>query len=90
MQDKIVIGGSISLKECIGGDLDLTEQIDGQVGQFTAVYPDSYGGETVVTPTRETQVLYTDHLVMPSNVIVNPIPPQYGLITYNGSFLTVS
>ena len=50
----------------------------------------AYAGPYEVTPTQETQVLQTDRLRMTSDVVVNPIPSNYGLITWNGSVLTVS
>lgn len=90
MQDRIVIGGDVSLTNSISGDCSLTNLIDGQSGVFMAVYPDSYSGEYTITPSAETQVLQTDHLVMSQNLIVNPIPSNYGLITYNGTTITVS
>ena len=49
-----------------------------------------YEGEYEVTPTRQTQTLGTSQKVMVRDVVVNPIPSNYGLITYNGSVLTVS
>lgn len=49
-----------------------------------------YDGEYEVTPTRSTQVLETGGFKMAQNVIVNPIPRNYGLITYDGSGLMVS
>lgn len=51
---------------------------------------DPYTGDYVVTPSAETQVLQTKHLRMTDNITVNPVPSNYGLITWNGSFLTVS
>lgn len=51
---------------------------------------DIYDGSYLVTPTRETQVLLTDNKYMQKNVVVNPIPKNYGLITWNGSYLTIS
>ena len=49
-----------------------------------------YDGPTTVTPTRETQILETYGKAMDDNITVNPIPSNYGLITWNGSILTVS
>lgn len=49
-----------------------------------------YEGAYEVTPTQETQILETAGLVMNSNVTIEPIPSNYGLITWNGSVLTVS
>lgn len=50
----------------------------------------TYTGEYEVTPSAETQTLDTEGLRMTRPVVVNPIPNNYGLITWNGSFLTVS
>lgn len=60
------------------------------VGESTPIYPDTYTGSYTVTPSQSTQILETDHLMMAHNVTINPIPSNYGLITYNGSILTVS
>ena len=52
--------------------------------------PVEYQGVTEVTPTQETQTLRTANLLMPVDIVINPIPQSYGLITWNGSTLTVS
>lgn len=54
------------------------------------IYPETYTGETSVTPSEEEQVLQTNGLYVPSNITVAPIPSNYGKITYNGSVITVS
>lgn len=51
---------------------------------------DPYTGAYEVTPSAETQTLLTDGLRMTDNVVINPIPNNYGLITWNGSVITVS
>lgn len=51
---------------------------------------DIYVGPYEATPSRETQTLGTENLMMARNVTINPIPSNYGLITYNGSIITVS
>lgn len=51
---------------------------------------DPYTGSYTVTPTNETQTLRTKNYRMTDNVVINPIPSNYGLITWNGSTLTVS
>lgn len=51
---------------------------------------DPYTGAYEVTPSSETQVLETNNLRMTDNVTINPIPNNYGLITWNGSIITVS
>ena len=52
-------------------------------------YPE-YQGEVTVTPTAETQILQTKDTALLSNITINPIPSNYGLIEYNGSVLRVS
>ena len=51
---------------------------------------EEYHGATEVTPTQETQTLYTANLLVPVDIIINPIPQNYGLVTWDGSILTVS
>ena len=59
-------------------------------GEFTSIEHDTYEGPYEVTPTLQTQTLATEELVMAHNVVINPIPSNYGLITWDGSTLTVS
>ena len=49
-----------------------------------------YVGETTITPSSEKQVLQTKNFRMTENVTVNPIPSNWGRITWNGSIITVS
>lgn len=51
----------------------------------------TFSGPYEVTPTEETQTLLTNGKRLTENVIVAPIPPQYGRVTYdNTRTLTVS
>ena len=52
--------------------------------------PQPYEGDYVVTPTQSTQTLSTAGMKMTDNVTINPVPNNYGLITWNGSIITVS
>lgn len=49
-----------------------------------------YTGETTFTPSDEQQTVHTAGYYVQSNITINPIPSNYGLITYNGSVITVS
>jgi hypothetical protein len=49
-----------------------------------------YDGPYEFTPTQETQTVITAEKLLLENIVINPIPQNYGLITYNGSFITVS
>ena len=90
MQERVVIGGDLNLINVIDGDMSLHTVIDGEAGVFIPVYPDPYAGPTTFTPSQETQTVYTAGLTVPSNITIEPIPSNYGLITYNGTIITVS
>lgn len=77
----------------LDGELSLEVAQDAELGIITKVregdYP-FYAGATEVTPSTETQRLETAETIVLSNIVINPIPSNYGLITWNGSVLTVS
>lgn len=50
----------------------------------------TYEGAYTITPSGETQTLPTYGRLLTNNIVVNPIPNNYGLITDNGSSITVS
>lgn len=60
------------------------------VSMGEAYMPESYRGSVDITPTADVQVLATQGKVLDSNIIIEPIPNNYGLITWDGSTLTVS
>ena len=47
-------------------------------------------GPYTITPSDQTQTFQTVNQLMASNLVINPIPSNYGLITWDGSTLTVS
>ena len=63
-----------------------------KVSARTVVEPEyaDYIGPLVVTPSQETQTLETAGHLLRGNITVEPIPNYYGLITWNGQYLTVS
>ena len=63
------------------------------MGLGVAVYEtqtEDYLGPYEVTPTQGTQILPITGLKGAQDITVNPIPHNYGLITWNGAILTVS
>ena len=83
----------------VGGEDSYTARVTGRTSGKTADMSapivirevgDPYEGPTTVTPNGETQTLSTRGKTMASDVTVNPIPSNYGLITWDGSVLTVS
>jgi hypothetical protein len=49
-----------------------------------------YTGSYEVTPAAQSQTISTKDKLMTDNIVINPIPSNYGLIEWNGSTLTVS
>lgn len=46
---------------------------------------ETYVGETVVTPIKQTTVLETAGKYMEDDITVEPIPNEYGLITFTAA-----
>lgn len=51
---------------------------------------DYYDGDYTVTPSSETQTIPIIGKTARQNITVGAIPNNYGLITWNGSFLTIT
>lgn len=92
--DKIVTASATVSGSAVGASASIADRTVDAVAEIATriIGGDipAYGGPYVVTPTRETQTLMTKERAMTANVIINPIPSNYGLITWNGSSLTVS
>lgn len=86
----MAITGSLTGTGNITGGLSGTRGITAAITQPTVVPPPSYEGIYEVTPGPEAVTLETAGLAMLHNVIINPIPQDYGKITWDGNSLTVS
>lgn len=75
---------SISLKPSEAGRLKLSAYT------YISAGAQPFQGEYEYTPTQNEQVIEIEGLRATQNITVNPIPSNYGLITWNGSTLTVS
>lgn len=51
---------------------------------------EAYKGNYKITPSSESQVLSTKELMMIDDLVIEPIPKNYGLIEWNGSGLSIS
>ena len=75
----------------LDGEVSLSSSIDGTSGIVTNVSTaDPYIGEYTYTPTDETQTIPIMGLMATDDITINPIPSNYGLITWDGATLTVS
>lgn len=91
MPDRVVLDGecNLILSEDAGCVVSVTTDGDLGVVVETGRLP-VYDGPTEITPGTEVQILETNQHQIRSNITINPIPENYGLITWNGSTLTVS
>ena len=62
----------------------------GVAASYQMVEGETYEGPYEFTPTQETQTAQTANKVLLENIVINPIPQNYGLITWNGAVITVS
>lgn len=67
------------------------ETLPASFGSFIVVpVADYYDGDYSITPTTQEQVVPIIGKTARQNITVGSIPSNYGLITWNGSTLTVS
>ena len=88
LQGNVLIGGHIRLSD----DIAIADKISVKgnvINGGTRKLP-PYTGSYTVIPTSGEQILQTQGMSMTDNIVIEPIPSNYGLITWNGSFLTVS
>ena len=84
------IKGALAARASLAGSLSPPAALSGILSIPTYIDVDLYDGPTEVTPGEDRQVLRTANKTVIQDIIVNPIPSNYGLITWNGSTLTVS
>ena len=84
------LSGVLTPARTISGKLSAPATLQGKLTVPLYVLPPAYTGSYEVTPSDTEQVLETDAFYMNGNITINPIPSNYGLITWNGSTLTVS
>ena len=58
--------------------------------EYAMVSADTYEGDYEFTPSDEEQTIVTTNKLLLDNIIINPIPSNYGKMEWNGSYLTVS
>ena len=85
-----ILKGRILEAVKINGQISDAVKIAGGLSVPDIIYPPTYHGEHTVTPTDHTQILQTSEYYLLENITINPIPNNYGIITWNGSTLTVS
>lgn len=93
MNDTLVLGGDCRLETYIDGELSLAPSFGADAGlafmKREFAYP-IYNGPTAITPGTSPQTLNTTDTTVLSDITIGAIPQNYGLITWDGSTLTVS
>ena len=73
-------------------DLKVSTPWSANIGMDMMVRVDGtpYTGQTAVIPSDTRQILPTAGTLLTQDITIEPIPQNYGLITWNGSTLIVS
>lgn len=74
------LSGQLSGQKTITAGITVPEIVD----------TDPFQGAYEYTPTQSTQTIPIEGLKALQDIVINPIPNNYGLITWNGSVITVS
>ena len=84
------ISGNLAELQSLTGNLSGESTLTGAITTAERVVNPTYTGKYGFTPTQETQIVPIEGLTASQDITINPIPSNYGLITWNGSTLTVS
>lgn len=82
--------GRLTSSGQLSGFLSAAKGISGLLTIPSAVDVETYDGSYEFTPTADTQTIEIEQKMATANIIINPIPSNWGLITWNGATLTVS
>ena len=82
--------GRLTSSGQLSGFLNAAKGISGLLTIPSAAGVEIYDGSYEYTPTADTQTIEIEQKMATANIIINPIPSNWGLITWNGATLTVS
>lgn len=83
---KARLNGLGSLTAALAGK----SQMAAKLQALDAIETPPFTGDYEYTPTNAEQTIEIGGLRAVSNITINPIPQNYGLISWNGSIITVS
>ena len=84
------LSGEISGGLALSGELSTGLVLDGTLTRAAQTLTPVYSGDYSFTPTSQTQTIEIENKMATADIVINPIPSNYGLITWNGTSLTVS
>ena len=77
--------GQTNLKLQSDGDANVVLRIDGQSSiQYNYSDIPLYEGEYIFTPSDNEQIVQIADHKASANIVINPIPSNYGKVTWNG------
>lgn len=82
---EVSLNGGVSASASVG-----VKTISANAAVYKAQSLIPYTGEYEFTPSSEEQTIPIYGKVASADIVINPIPSNYGLISWNGSTLTVS
>lgn len=82
--------GTLTAQGSLQGFLSGASALDGTLSVPETIGTQPFEGEYIYTPTDEVQTIEINGLRATDNITINPIPSNYGLITWDGATLTVS
>lgn len=85
-----VINAEVRLEQSVTAVVDNSALVVGVIDIPSAVGVREYTGDYTFTPTQESQTIPIEGLTATQDITINPIPSNYGLITWDGATLTVS
>lgn len=88
---EVVLDGTCTLESTIDGSCALTSMLAGEAVAVLKVNEVTYyTGDYSITPTADGVTIPIEQLTASQDIVIEPIPSNYGLITWDGSTLTVS
>lgn len=85
-----ILNGRLASSGKLSGSLASQQTMSGNLTIPTAILPPSYEGDYEFTPSEEAQTITIEGRTASQDIVIQPIPSNYGLITWDGRTLTVS
>lgn len=82
--------GVLTAGATISGSLISPQTLQGTLTVPSAVNVTLYDGDYEFTPSTSPQIIGIEDKMAVQDIVINPIPNNYGLITWDGTKITVS
>lgn len=82
--------GILSAVDTLSGEISPQATMSATMSVPEVVQAEPFLGEYTYDPTDEVQTIEINGLRATDNITINPVPSNYGLITWDGATLTVS